>query len=353
MSIANKKKLEKKSTSISGVIYTICPVLVASHIAVENGWLKEELKKVGTNLKYLRSLPKADWLPHFNHRLPNLFRDGGNIPAIWTKSEGVDTKLVGLTFSGNGGQILVRVNSGINRVKDLKGRKIGLSKGQDLKRIDFWRATAERGIFLALGNAGIKKEDVEIIDLPEPDYAIFLEPAQKPAELWGTGKSNSLFRAEVKALLEGKVDAIYSNHGRSIALEAEGAVKVIEDLGKYPDWTLQVANSPYTITVNSDLAEKHPEIVVAYLRAALKAGTWINNHPSEAGEIFTKVTSFPCGACAAKELQEYDLVPKLSGKNIAGLEVEKKFLLEHGYIKNDFDVREWVDTSFLEEALEG
>jgi hypothetical protein len=31
--------------------------------------------------------------------------------------------------------------------------------------------------------------------------------------------------------------------------------------------------------------------------------------------------------------------------------VEKKFLLDRGYLRKDFDVAQWADSRFLEEAL--
>ena len=46
-----------------------------------------------------------------------------------------------------------------------------------------------------------------------------------------------------------------------------------------------------------------------------------------------------------------NLVPQLSERNLAALDVQKKFLLDLGYIKNDFDVRTWADDRYLQEAL--
>lgn len=356
MSIAARKRDEANAAPVDAAVtatYTICPVLVASHVAVEKGWLADELRKTGASLRYLRTLPQGDWLAHFTHRLPNFFRDGGNIPAIWTRSEGVDTKLVGLTFSGDGGKIVVRADSRALRTSDLKGKRIGLSRRLREDRVDFWRATAHRGILLALAYAGLGEKDVEIVDLaPEgPDYASD-EPADSPAEFWSAQGHNPIHtRAEIDALLSGKVEAIYSNHGRAIALEAEGKVKTLFDLGSVPDWTSQVANSPYTITVSGELARRHPEIVVAYLRAAIKAGKWIEAHPREAADIFTDVTSFACGRCLLEEIRKHDFVPNLSAKNLAAIGIETKFLKERGYIRYGFDVDGWVDASFLEAAL--
>lgn len=361
MSIATLEKKNqkvKKTAVVTEVVYTICPVLVASHIAVQKGWLESEFKKVKGGLRYLWSLPHQNWLSHFNHTLPNQFRDGGNIPAIQARSEEKKTKLIGLTFSSGGGQILVRVNSGINKVSDLKGKKIGLYKRLNTDRVDFWRATAERGILLALDIAGVKRDEVTIVDLlvTGPDYPS-TKPVKSPSELWWsrnerfTELNAAYYRTEINALLDGRVDAIYANSGRSSIFQSEGNVKAIEDLGRYPDWTLQVANSPYTITVSAELAEAHPEIVVAYLKAVIKAGRWIKDNQAKAAEIFAKLISFWSGKCVLKEIAKYNFVPDLSAKNIAGIEIEKQFLLEHGYIQNDFDVKEWADASFLEEAL--
>ena len=351
--------MSKKTTNTTEVVYTICPVLVASHVAVQQGWLEAELKKVNSSLKYLWSLPHENWLTHFTHDKPNFFRDGGNIPAIWAKSEGKKTKLIGLTFSADGGQILTRVGSGINKVSDLKGKKIGLFKRVNPDRVDFWRATAERGILLSIELAGLKRKDVIIVDLPVTgsDYPSTV-PANSPAELWWSKESESarntsLYRTEINALLEGKVDAIYANRGRSKIYQAEGTVKAIEDLGSRPDWTLQVANTPYSLTVSEELADAHPEIVVAYLKSVIKAGHWIKENQREAAEIFSKLISHWAGQCVIKEIAKYHFVPNLSKKNLAGIEVEKQFLLENGYIKNDFSVQDWAAPQYLEEALKG
>jgi ABC-type nitrate/sulfonate/bicarbonate transport system substrate-binding protein len=353
--LERERKTNHKPAALTEAIYTICPVLVASHIAVHKGWLERELKKAKGSLKYLWSLPQENWLSHFNHTLPNQFRDGGNIPAIHARSEGQRTRLIGLTFSNDGGQILARVGSGINKVADLNGRKIGLYRRVKTDRVDFWRATAERGILLALDLAGLKRKEVEIVDLAVagPDFASSA-PSQNSAERFGVAANgaNTHYAAEIDALLAGKVDAIYANRGRAHLFQRDGKVKAIEDLGRYPDWTLQVANSPFTITVSEELANDHPEIVVAYLRAAIQAGRWIETNRDEAADIFGGIISQWAGKCQLKsEVAKYHFVPNLSPKNLAGVAVEKQFLLEQGYIRKDFEVAQWADPHFLEEAL--
>lgn len=347
--------LEEVKSTESKVVeahYTICPVFVASNVAVELGWLDEEIKRAGGKAVYLRSLANnAGWIPHYTHGLKNLFRDGGAIPTIQSRADRTSTKLIGLTWAQRGGQIIVRTDSGIHRVSDLKGRKIGLFRSLNTQKIDFVRATAHRGILLALELSGLTSKDVQIVDLDDADTPKFAI-AQKPAELWAQTRGHGSHKeTDLIALSEGRVDAIYSNPGRSDTLVKTGLYTVIEDLADYPDWTLQVANGPYTTAVNTEFAEAHPEIVVAFLRAAIRAGRWINEHRAAAAEIFTRVTFYPNAKLVEELLQGLNLVPQLSPKNLAAITIQKKFLIDHGYVKNDFDVNDWADSSYLEEAL--
>ena len=60
--------------------------------------------------------------------------------------------------------------------------------------------------------------------------------------------------------------------------EATGKSKSIEDVSRYPDWTLQVANIPAAITCADVIADKHPELVVAFMKGMIKVGRWANEH---------------------------------------------------------------------------
>jgi ABC-type nitrate/sulfonate/bicarbonate transport system substrate-binding protein len=336
--------------AVTEVTYTICPGLVAAHVAIEQGWVKEELDKLGVGLRYLRSLPKSQWLPHFNHRLDNLFREGGNIPPIWTRSLGLETVALGLETRVKAGQLVARPDSGINTVADLKGKRIGLAKRATEDRVDFGRAGSHRTILLILEDAGLKASDVQIVDVLQPKSDVGdpswedLQPASKPSEQWAKSKFHEAIPVEVQALLDGKVDAVVG--GRQQKLEKEGKIKAIGGI------TRRLVD-PSIITVNAKLAKEHPEAVVAYLRALIKAGRWVNSNPREAAEIFVKITGFKDPEDLAKRIAKLDFVPNLSEEAVEGLRLEKDFLLEAGYIPQDFDVRGWLDGSFLEAALKG
>ena len=85
-----------------------------------------------------------------------------------------------------------------------------------------------------------------------------------PSELWmrRDHKHDLAFRPLETALLAGKVDAIYTQSKVFQHLqEATGQLAMIEDLSRYPDWTIQVANTPAVITCTDVMADEHPELV--------------------------------------------------------------------------------------------
>ncbi|MGE4322988.1 MAG: ABC transporter substrate-binding protein [Sphingobium sp.] len=335
------------------VLHTLCPGPQASYFSVAHGWTLEELTRAGAKkLTYLRTIPDPEELwPHVGHRSESLIREGGNWPPIWTRADIGDTVLVAtLAPSPEAGQILVRVDSGIYNVAQLRGRKIGVPKGLNNKKLDFNRVPLHRGVRDALLVNNVGYDEVTIVDLLHDDWAVEL-PSQTPAERAGRFAAINVHEAhDVLALAAGEVDAIFTNRAKTKQLEATGKFKAIEDLGRHPDWTLTGAGTP-VITVSGKLARENPEYVVAYLRAAIRGGRWVNEHPRAAAELFASRSGPHLDIdTLTAELASQDYIPKLDPQALGGLEVQKRFLKDFGYIKNDFDIADWVDPSFLEQA---
>jgi ABC-type nitrate/sulfonate/bicarbonate transport system substrate-binding protein len=176
---------------------------------------------------------------------------------------------------------------------------------------------------------------------------------ENPTELWLTRdhKHDLSVRPLEAALLGGKVDAIYTQSKYFQHLqEATGKLKAIEDLSRYPDWTLQSCNLPAVYTCSADMAEQHPELVVAYLKGIIKVGRWCNEHKHAAAAILDKATFYRDVEDTYRNIADVDMVPSLSPQNLAAVEVGKDFMLGHGYIENDFDVQAWAAPEFLERA---
>ena len=100
----------------------------ANNIDQELGWCREEFKKIGVEYDFMRHAPENDWYPHYIHNLDNLIRFGGLYPPIAVHADVRKTVLLGATNVYEGGCMVVRADDKIFRMKDLKGKKIGLSK---------------------------------------------------------------------------------------------------------------------------------------------------------------------------------------------------------------------------------
>jgi len=204
---------------------------------------------------------------------------------------------------------------------------------------------------------GMTRKDVEIVEFPYPDDWYndpkMLDPMENPSELWlkRNHKHDLAFRPLETALLNGVVDAIYTQSKPFQHLqEATGKIKAIEDLSRYPDWTLQVANIPAAITCSDVMAEQHPELVVTFMKGMIKVGRWANEHKHAAAAILDKQTFYLDVEDTYRGIKDIDMVPNLSAQNLASVEIGKDFMLSHGYIKHDFDVQKWAAPEFLEQA---
>ncbi len=253
--------------------------------------------------------------------------------------------------------MLVRARDDIYRMAELKGKKIGLTKSLNTIKNDWWRIQEEQGIELMLRVNGMTRDDVEIVEFPYPDdwydNPAMLDPMENPSELWlkRDHKHDLAFRPLETALETGVVDAIYSQSKPFQHLqEATGKFKAIEDLSRYPDWTLQVANIPAVITCTDVMAEEHPELVVTFMKGMIKVGRWANEHKHAAAAILDKQTFYLDVEDTYRGIKDIDMVPNLSPQNLVSVEIGKDFMLSHGYIKNDFDVHEWAAPEFLEQA---
>lgn len=337
--------------------YTNCPLVSPSNIDQEVGWVKEEFKKIGIAYKFLRSTTENDWYPHYVHNLDNLMRYGGCFPAIHVQADIRRTRLIGTTHVYEGGCMLVRARDPIYRMTDLKGMKIGLSKSENIIKNDWWRVQEHQGIELMLMLNNMTMDEVEIVEFPYPDdwydNPVMLTPMENPSELWlkRDHKHDLAFRPLETALLTGKVDAIYTQTGPFQHIQEQtGKIKAIENLANYPDWTLQGANVPATCTVSDVACEEHPELIVALLKGLIKVGRWANKHKHAAAAILDKQTYYLDVEDTFENIRRVDMVPTLSPYNLEALQINKDFMLSHGYIENDFDVFEWAAPEFLEKA---
>jgi ABC-type nitrate/sulfonate/bicarbonate transport system substrate-binding protein len=355
---AQEKQAATVELDWSEVYYTNCPLISASNVDQELGWVKEEYSKIGIEYAYFRSRRETNWYPHYIHNQENLIRFGGLFPPIHVQADIRRTRLLGATHvPREGGCMMVRARDDIYRMTDLKGKKIGLTKSLNTIKNDWWRIQEHQAILLMLRMNGMTEKDVQIVDFPYPDdwydNPEMLEPLYNPTE-WQLNRDHKhdlAFRPLETALLEGKVDAIYTQSKVFQHIqEATGQMKAVEDLTRYPDWTLQVANIPAVITCTDQMAEEHPELAVAFMKGMIRVGRWANEHKHAASVILNKQTYYLDVDDTYRGIRDVDMVPNLSPQNLVSIDIGRDFMLKHGYISNDFDVQAWAAPEFLEQA---
>ena len=253
----------------------------------------------------------------------------------------------------------VRARDDLFNMSDLKGKKIGISKSLKTIKNYWWSIQEHMCIERMLRLNDMTMDDIELVEFPYPDDwydkpEMLQVQMNNPSELWmlRDHKHDLAFRPLETALLDGTVDAIYTQSKVFQHLqEATGKIKMIEDLTRYPDWTVQVANTPAVITCTDVMAKEHPELVVAYMKAMVKVGRWANEHKRAAAVLLNRQTFYLDPVDTYEGIKHVEMVPSLSAQNMQCIKIGKDFMLSHGYIKNDFDVDEWAAPEFLEQGV--
>lgn len=331
-------------TTPTEIWFTRCGGATASTIAIQNNWLQAEFPE-GSDVKLCSLLDNQNpdiRESHFDHSIPSLFREGGNIPPIWTRSKGVDTVTLGITWVDEYQTIVSRAGSQIRSIGDLAGKRLAVPLYKNVS-IDFFRGSAFHGFANALGLEGLGRDDVHFVDIE-------IE-SQRGMRLGGRPSG----AAELDALHAGVVDAVFLRQGTGLQLfgEQESDLQLVADLSNHPDPLRRVNNgTPRPITVHRDFLTRHRDLVVRYLAVLFRSAAWAEAHPQEAVRLIAREDGRVGEAvtAAAYPLLATSLTPSLSDAYIAGLDAQKNFLRDWGFLADDFETRDWIVEGPLEEA---
>ncbi len=328
------------------IYYTICPVGNASYIAANKGFLQEGLGKLGVTPVRLQTLAQDKWADHFHYKNDRLFREGGNTPPLWAKSNGTEVVLIGLNLLEQRQVILAKSNSRITNADQIRGARIGIPAHPNAL-IDFHKATAEQAFELLLAARGISKEDVTFVELVDPDDFIISGK--------GKAKRSDGGSVELDALDAGEVDVIFVKLSLIQRYLDTGKYKVVYDLAANREQLAPINNEyPNTLTVSKKLAEEEPEVVVEFVKQTLLAAEWAAKNRIEAERLLAEQTY--------GDLWQYQnsfdkyfykhLAPNLSQESLLALDSRAKFLYDNGYLSTPVDVYEWSDEYFLKTAIQ-
>ncbi|QQC66313.1 ABC transporter substrate-binding protein [Paraburkholderia ginsengisoli] len=343
---------------MSRIWYTRCPAPTPFGIAAQKGWLQQEFAADGIDVKALQD---ADDVlirrSHFTHSQPWSFRQGGNIPPLWARAQGSDTRLIGLSWVDEF-QALITLDRQLDATPHaLAGRRFGFPRSTRASVVDFHRATALRGFSSLLNAIGVQFEDIDLVELPHTPRG--LEDAKPAADAslgeWLDAQRSHEFAREAEALLRGEADVVFVKGATGLDIANLLGAKILVEIGAQPNRVLHANNgTPRPLTVDAQLLRERPDLVERVLVRTLDAGDWASAHATEvASYVGREVRSaehwveraYPGGL-------HRQLTMGLDPQALAALADFKRFLFKWGFIATDFDFDAWVDPAPLAAALE-
>jgi ABC-type nitrate/sulfonate/bicarbonate transport system substrate-binding protein len=318
----------RANDSPTRLTYARSPVPTPLGIAIHLGWLNGEWSESGVTIKSAqRDTPLAERVSQDEYRLGHSFFQGGSIPAMWARSRGADTRVIGLSWIDETQQILALSSSGIRNVKALRGRRLGLPRRRS-DTVDVNRATALRGFLSALGTEGLTGNDIEFVDVDAHAVA-----------------NSTPYLRDIEALRAGTVDAIYVKGAHGVIAARSTDFRCVIDLGFHPDPMVRNNNgTPRPLTVNGAVLDNFPDIVDGFLRLVSDAGEWARTHRREALEFVSREAGAPVDAVqeAYGDQLHLRLGIDLAPESIGALDAFRLFLLDHRFLPNAFGIRDWI-----------
>lgn len=273
-------------------------------------WIEDEFKEDGI---------EVEWIP-FNYGPPIIealaageldFSTGiGNIPLINGYASGapvqaisltaVDLKSYGIVVSGD-------LKDEVKTVADLKGKKLALKGG----------SATEANVLRALQQAGVEEQDVEIVNI---------------------AATNDLY----SAVLNHEVDAI-GTVGPNV-----DAFTQRSDL-----FPLDISDSALNTSeglniVNTDFAEKNPEIVARFVKQIKIIQDYTEEHRDEVKSVIAENTDYSVEELVSVDRWTYK--DKFDDEDKKAFEEAVEFLVNGGKLEKTIDVSNIFTNKYYEEA---
>lgn len=333
-------------TSIDILWYSRSPHPSPLGLAAQLGWFLDEFRDDGISVFTLQDSASAELRDsHIDHHLPNSIRQGGNVPALWARSRGAPTRLIGLSWLDEFQAVIALPGSGIHDPADLAGRRLALPVYGGL--VDSRRAEALHGFLHTLGHAGLQASDARFVDIAADRHWQPMPGQRLPHGLFGE------YARQIGALLRHEVDAVYVKGARGLQAARTAQARVLLDLREHPDPEARVhTGTPRPITVDSGLLERRPDLVERFLARIVAAGAWAAQHPRETVAYLGRETR--CHQELVPLAYGHDvhrhLGTDLSPRALAALASHQRFLRDWGFLSREVDVAAWVDPAPLAAA---
>ena len=260
------------------------------------GWLEQALPD--TKVSWVLSQGSNRSLEYLNSNSID-FASTAGLAAVLSRANGSPIKTIYIASRPEWTALAVRKDSPIKTVADLKGKKIAATKGTDPYLFTL----------RALQQAGLSKDDVELVHLQHPDGRVALEKGDVDA--WA-GLDPHLAASQVQAgsrLLYRNVD--FNSYG--------------------------------VLSVTEAYAKAQPHTIETVLKAYEKARAWARQNPDKLADLLASESGLPLEV-AKLQLSRTDFSNAQPGaEQITALKAAAPILLSEGLVRKGVDVNQVVD----------
>lgn len=272
----------------------------------DKGWLEEELKKDGVKVRWVLSQGSNKALEFLNAKSLD-FGSSAGAAALLARINGNPVKSIYVYSKPEWTALVTRGDSPIEKVADLKGKRIAATRGTDPY------------IFLArtLAANGLSEKDVKIVLLQHQDGRL--------------------------ALSKGDVDAWAGLDPLMAQAELDEGARLFYRNADINTWGV--------LNTREDFSASHPELIAKVLKAYEKARAFALANPAELKRVIAEQAKLS-DAVAARQLERTGLATAAIGETQkstiegAGLALQRS-----GVIAADVDVRAataaLIDPSFV------
>lgn len=260
----------------------------------DKGWLEEELKKDGVKVRWVLSLGSNKALEFLNAKSLD-FGSSAGAAALLARINGNPVKSIYIYSKPEWTALVTRSGSPIEKVADLKGKRIAATRGTDPY------------IFLVrtLAASGLNEKDVKIVLLQHQDGRL--------------------------ALSKGDVDAWAGLDPLMAQAELDEGARLFYRNADINTWGV--------LNTREDFAANHPELVTKVLKAYEKARAFALANPGELKRIIADQAKLS-DAVAARQLERTGLATAAIGDaQKRTIEDAGLALQQSGVVPPDVDVK--------------
>lgn len=270
---SSTEKTEKAEDYVLKIGYSGSLCEAPLHIAVEKGFFEDE----GLKVDLVKLAPGTAFEAVTAGKVEAGF--GLLASLVQPLSNGLPIKITSGLHTGCD-KVLAPKGTGINKITDLKGKRIGVSSLTASPAIYAKRVLADAGVSVTTD-----KMEVEFVVFSANDLPL--------------------------ALKNGSVDALAMNDPTASISAKEYDLNIIADSAVDAPYKDQYCCSAY---VRDNIVSDHPEVAAKYTRAMQNASAWISKNQDETAKIQVE-KKWVAGDAEfnAKVLKTYNFIPSVSG----------------------------------------